>query len=209
MARCALLLLAVLRLVACTIDEQLVVKARAAGLGTLLIATSFGCTQRRVQQILAAGGAPSAAAGAARTQRPQPSNELLVDMVEREIRRHGDYYGVQMLLGALRQWQPEYHFPRRAVAAAAATLRPISGPWRTTRAGEPARIRLHRRKFELASKKYCICVGRQDASRQGVKDGSFCRGGVNANTNANANAAGAQGNPYILAFTFAFRLGEP
>jgi hypothetical protein len=126
MARRALLLLAVLRLVACTIDEQLVAKARAAGLGTLLIATSFGCTQRRVQQILAAGGAPSAAAGAARTQRPQPSNELLVDMVEREIRRHGDYYGVQMLLGALRQWQPEYHFPRRAVAAAAATLRPMA-----------------------------------------------------------------------------------
>jgi hypothetical protein len=89
-------------------------------------ATSFGCTLRRVQQILAAGGAPSAAAGAARTQRPQPSNELLVDMVEREIRRHGDYYGVQMLLGALRQWQPEYHFPRRAVAAAAATLRPMA-----------------------------------------------------------------------------------
>jgi|TARA_B110001469_G_scaffold70037_1_gene66677 hypothetical protein len=47
-------------------------------------------------------------------------------MVEREIRRHGDYYGVQMLLGALRQWQPEYHFPRRAVAAAAATLRPMA-----------------------------------------------------------------------------------
>ena len=124
MARRALLLLAVLRLVACTVDEQLVAKAHAAGLGTLLIATSFGCTQRRVQQILAVLHPLSAATGGARTQRPQPTDELLVDMVAREIRRHGDYYGVQMLLGALRQWQPEYHFPRRAVAAAAATLRP-------------------------------------------------------------------------------------
>ena len=124
MARRALLLLAVLRLVACTVDEQLVAKARAAGFGTLLIATSFGCTQRRGQQILAAQS-PLSAAGSAPTQRPQPeTDELLVDMVAREIRRHGDYYGVQMLLGALRQWQPEYHFPRRAVAAAAATLRP-------------------------------------------------------------------------------------
>lgn len=124
MARRAVLLLAVLRLVACTVDEQLVAKAHAAGLGTLLIATSFGCTQRRVQQILAVLHPLSAATGGARTQRPQPTDELLVDMVAREIRRHGDYYGVQMLLGALRQWQPEYHFPRRAVAAAAATLRP-------------------------------------------------------------------------------------
>ena len=39
---------------ACTIDEQLVADAYAAGLGTGIIGLALGCTQRRVQQILVA-----------------------------------------------------------------------------------------------------------------------------------------------------------
>ena len=39
---------------ACTIDEQLVADAYAAGLSTGIIGLSLGCTQRRVQQILVA-----------------------------------------------------------------------------------------------------------------------------------------------------------
>jgi len=79
----------VLRLVACTIDEQLVAKARAAGLGTLLIATSFGCTQRRVQQILAAGGAPSAAAGVAfRLGEPYPCTRTHCHMLNYACSSH-------------------------------------------------------------------------------------------------------------------------
>ena len=104
------------------IDEQLVARADAAGCGTLVIAKSLGCTQRRVQQILARLRPPRAAS---QTPPRAPPGEL-VSRVAREIQRHGDYYGVQMLLGALRQWHPEYHFPRRAVAAAAAMLRPAA-----------------------------------------------------------------------------------
>ena len=68
------------------IDEQLVARADAAGCGTLVIAKSLGCTQRRVQQILAraAAGPPSAAS---QTPPRAPPGEL-VSIVAREIQRH-------------------------------------------------------------------------------------------------------------------------
>ena len=47
-------LLALVAPAACTIDEQLVADAYAAGLGTGIIGLALGCTQRRVQQILVA-----------------------------------------------------------------------------------------------------------------------------------------------------------
>ena len=104
------------------IDGRLVVEAFTAGMSTGDIALQLGCTQRRIQQILAFLRPPSAAGPSPQPQ--SPAADALFEMVSQEIQRHGDYYGVQMLLGALRQWHPEHHFPRRAVAAAAAALRP-------------------------------------------------------------------------------------
>ena len=104
------------------IDERVVAQAASAGMSTSDIALQLGCTQRRIQQILAFLRPPSAAGPS-----PQPQTlaaDALLEIVNQEIQRHGDYYGVQMLLGVLRQWHPNYHFPRRAVAAAAAALRP-------------------------------------------------------------------------------------
>ena len=104
------------------IDERFVAQAASAGMSTSDIALQLGCTQRRIQQILAFLRPPSAAGPS-----PQPQTlaaDALLEIVNQEIQRHGDYYGVQMLLGVLRQWHPNYHFPRRAVAAAAAALRP-------------------------------------------------------------------------------------
>ena len=120
-----LLLLAYMSLTAVrgAIDPELVAQAASAGMSTGDIALQLGCTQRRVQQILAFLK-PALNAGCLPPQ-PQPAGpDALLDMVRQEIQRHGDYYGVQMLLGALRQWHPEHYFSRRAVAAAAATLRP-------------------------------------------------------------------------------------
>lgn len=120
-----LLLLACMSLTAVrgAIDPELVAQAASAGMSTGDIALQLGCTQRRVQQILAFIRPALAVSGL--SPQPQPAEpDALLDMVRQEIQRHGDFYGVQMLLGALRQWHPEHYFSRRAVAAAAATLRP-------------------------------------------------------------------------------------
>ena len=109
--------------VLCTIDGWMVIQAAANGMSTSAIAEQLCCTPRRIQQILAFSR-PPADVGLSPPQPQPPAADALLEMVGQEIQRHGDYYGVQMLLGALRQWHPEHHFPRRAVAAAAAALRP-------------------------------------------------------------------------------------
>ena len=101
------------------INADLVVGLVSAGLSTLDVADSLGVTRRRVQQIVAEQLGPQAAAAL-----PTPPPDLLTDIVAREIRRHGDYYGASMLLGALRAHHPQWHFTHRAVTAAMRALRP-------------------------------------------------------------------------------------
>ena len=115
------------------IDQRLVAQAAAAGMSTVDIALQLNCTPRRIQQILAFLRPPPAVSAGLSPQLQSPPADALLEMMSREIQRHGDYYGVQMLFGALRQWHPEHHFPRRAVAAAAAALRP--GAMKTSQPG--------------------------------------------------------------------------
>ena len=69
-----------------------VVELLTDGVATADIASEFGCSQRRVQQVAAAVGlAPCEA---------MPIHPALDDVVVHEAARHGDNYGVEMLLWA-------------------------------------------------------------------------------------------------------------
>ena len=83
-----------------------------AGWATVDIACELKCSQRRVQQILAAGGAVGGR-GCCRL----PVHPDLPAVVLYEMTRHGANYGCKMLLGALHHHHPGWSFPRRAVYA--------------------------------------------------------------------------------------------
>ena len=95
--------------------KKAVVELVPDGVGTAAIAQEFGCSQRRVQQIVKAVGL---------ARLVEPVHPHLDDVVCEEACRHGDNYGVAMLLGALRAHHPGWSFPRRRVLAALKANRP-------------------------------------------------------------------------------------
>jgi hypothetical protein len=95
--------------------KKAVVELVPDGVGTAAIAQEFGCSQRRVQQIVKAVGL---------ARLVEPVHPHLDDVVCEEACRHGDNYGVAMLLGALRAHHPGWSFPRRRVLAALKADRP-------------------------------------------------------------------------------------
>ena len=95
--------------------KKAVVELVPVGVGTAAIAQEFGCSQRRVQQIVKAVGL---------ARLVEPVHPHLDDVVCEEACRHGDNYGVAMLLGALRAHHPGWSFPRRRVLAALKADRP-------------------------------------------------------------------------------------
>lgn len=87
------------------------------GMGTAEIADGLGCSQRRVQQLLAANGVWTEASTASAAALGLPTHPDLETVVLFEYERHGHNYGWKMLLGALRAHHPGWGFPRRQVYA--------------------------------------------------------------------------------------------
>ena len=87
------------------------------GVEVVDIASHFGITARRVNQIVRA-------AGLRPTDPPKPSPSILDRIISVETARFGPNYGYSMLHGALTQLYPQWRFTRRAVYASLRRVAP-------------------------------------------------------------------------------------
>ena len=115
-----------------------VVELTSDGVSTAAISEELGCSQRWVQRIVKAAGL---------ARHVKPVHPDLENIVCDEACRHGDNYGVSMLLGALRALYRDWSFPRRRVLAALRADRPEAVAarknWAHRRIGRGMYVALH------------------------------------------------------------------